>query len=346
MALKTTVVGIGAGLALWLGSGVVWGQAPPNAEQVRAAAEAFDAASAAYQAARFELAASRFEAAHQAVASARTLRMAIRSRERAKHRARAATLAALAKKLYQGDDKTVAMASDVIERLGRELHHLDVRCSSPCVLALGARVVPGKPARRREVFVLPGKVTVSASFVDDRAAEQQEIVARVKGRNVLRFEGKEAVEPLGPSKPQPTPQPSSPPPASALPNLSLPGPDQAAVLDGPSWIASPVVFFSILGATAVAGGVTIWSGVDTINNPGQDAVRAACAGKGSDCAEYQQGRASQLRTNVLIGVTASMAALSGVVGLFVTDWGAEQTSPKSSFVVGPAGGLLRLSGGF
>ena len=335
------MVGFGLAVALLLGGGPLWAQQAPDAERVRAAAEAFDTASVAYQAGRFELAASSFEAAYQAVPSARALRMAIRSRERAKHKGRAATLAALAERQYPDDDKTVALARDVIERLGKELHRLDVRCSTPCVLALGARAVPGKAARRHGVFVLPGKVTVSASFVDERAAEQQVIVARLGGRNLLRFEGKEAAKPVEPA-PKPPPPKKPPPKQPAAGDVKLAQADQA---QEPSWISSPVVFYSALGATAALGAVTIWSGVDTINNPGQEVVRAACAGKGSDCAEYQQGRASQLRTNVLIGVTASVAALSGVIGLFVTEWdGGEDI--KTSFVIGPTGGLLGLRGGF
>ena len=61
--------------------------------------------------------------------------------------------------------------------------------------------------------------------------------------------------------------------------------------------------------TAGAGGVLAWSGVDTLQNPGAENVRKACAGKGPECPEYKLGLESQLRTNVLIGATAAAGML-------------------------------------
>ena len=54
--------------------------------------------------------------------------------------------------------------------------------------------------------------------------------------------------------------------------------------------------------------MTIWSGIDTQNNPGTAAVKADCVGQGTSCPQYQQGLSSQLRTNVLIAATGGVAA--------------------------------------
>src|SRR5690606_27132068 len=82
----------------------------------------------------------------------------------------------------------------------------------------------------------------------------------------------------------------------------------------------PLVFIGGAVVTAALGGVTIWSGVDTVNDPGADAVRTACAGRGTGCALYQDGLAKETRTNVLIGATAGAGALT-LAALFLTDWG-------------------------
>jgi len=79
-------------------------------------------------------------------------------------------------------------------------------------------------------------------------------------------------------------------------------------------------------------------------------VKQKCVGLGESCPEYQTGRNAQFRTNILIGVTAGLGVLTGVVGLFLTQW----SSPKKeaaglfrpTFVITPAGGSAGLEGAF
>ena len=79
--------------------------------------------------------------------------------------------------------------------------------------------------------------------------------------------------------------------------------------------------------TATLGGVSLWSGIDTQNNPGPDRVREACKplpdGSHSDECDtlYNQGLDKQHRTNALFGVTAGLGVATAVVGAFFTDWG-------------------------
>jgi hypothetical protein len=89
------------------------------------------------------------------------------------------------------------------------------------------------------------------------------------------------------------------------------------------------VFWVGAGLTAVAAGTTIWSGVDTVNNPGKDRVRNECMAGDTNCSLYQEGLSHQRRTNVLIGVTAAIGVATAVVGLFATDWsGPEAAAPS------------------
>src|SRR5262249_18546939 len=90
------------------------------------------------------------------------------------------------------------------------------------------------------------------------------------------------------------------------------------------------VFFAGLGVNVRLGGVTVWSGIDTQTNPGVEKVRAECAGKGETCPLYQQGLAKQTRTNVLIGVTAGAAAITGVLAI-LTRW--HDPKPASAAIV-------------
>jgi hypothetical protein len=92
------------------------------------------------------------------------------------------------------------------------------------------------------------------------------------------------------------------------------------VVEPPSdWRIHPAPFFVFLAATAALGGTAIWSGIDTMENPGPDAVREACAGQGEECPLYQEGQDKEVRTNGLIGGTAGAAALT-VIFAIVADW--------------------------
>ena len=71
-------------------------------------------------------------------------------------------------------------------------------------------------------------------------------------------------------------------------------------------------FFVGLGGTAVVGGLTIASGVDTKNK--HDAFEAA----GID---IEGGRAAQTRTNILLVATGTVGLATAAIGLFAVRWG-------------------------
>ncbi len=97
---------------------------------------------------------------------------------------------------------------------------------------------------------------------------------------------------------------------------------------------SPIVVIIGAGATAIAGGFLIWSGIDTTNqrstfdaNPTQ--------------ANLDTGKSDQTRTNVLLGVTLGLGVLTGVMAIFV-DWkGSKKTEAAHvRFVPGLGGGMI------
>jgi hypothetical protein len=69
----------------------------------------------------------------------------------------------------------------------------------------------------------------------------------------------------------------------------------------------PAAFLVALGATAVAGGITLWSALDTKSR--HDTFESTCgATPGSGCGSLQSsGQSAETRTNVLLAVSAALA---------------------------------------
>jgi hypothetical protein len=284
--------------------------AGPDAAQVRVASDEFDAGARSFKEKDFPSAASHFEAADDAAPSAKALRLAIRARIEAGQPSRAATLAALALTRYPSDAETKTLAEEVIKKNAGTLHELEVSCITPCILAVGTRAIHGEATTRWTVYLDPGKTRVSASFGGKLGSAEGSLEAVVGGRTVMRLEPAQAA----PAKPDTT---DTPPPKKAP--LESPPEDGASVTTEGSGLP-PWVFIVGAVATVGAGGATVWSGLDTQNNPGVDAVREACAGQGSDCPEYQDGVSRQDRTNLLIAASAGLGAATLVIGAFFTNW--------------------------
>ncbi len=76
------------------------------------------------------------------------------------------------------------------------------------------------------------------------------------------------------------------------------------------------------------GATTVWSGVDTQNNPGAAAVKAMRRPGDELRCLYQEGALQgTTRTNALIGATAGTAAVTVILAIF-TNWrGAKKAFP-------------------
>jgi hypothetical protein len=334
-----------------------------DAARVRDAAGHFETGALAYQRGAFEEAASAFEAADAVVPSNKPLKLAIKARDQAGQGSRAATLSELALARYPSDAEIVDVAKRTIEKLSPLLARVSVACASPCVLAVGTRAIPGRAAKRWTVYLDPGHAIVSASFQGSLGSTKAAIDVLAGKSTELRFEPAEAsvastVEALAtpkaalPVESAPAVEPSTV--ADKEVALAEASPPRLAGDDPPSEPSASAsgtgfprsVFFTSLAVTTLVGGVTAWSGIDTLNHPGADAVRKACAGKGPSCPEYQDGLARQGRTNVLIGATAGAAVVTTFIGVVFTRWSApEATSsalvPVLDFDRSLAGAALR-----
>lgn len=293
----------------------------PTPAQVRTAAEAFDKGREAYKLEDYVEAAEQFEKADNNAASSAAIELAIRARDKAGELDRAASLAALALKRHPDDPNLQRIAPDILNRAGQQLFELTATCDSPCDLTVGGRIVHGPAATQRMFFVAPGKVTVRAGWPDNRS-ESKQIDGEAGGHGELSFAAPAAVA-VAAAPPIPA-ENSNPPPR--------PAEDSGVTVKAKGW--SPVVFWVGAGATAVVSGVTIWSGVDTISNPGTERVERECVGQGESCPLYQEGRKKQLRTNILLGVSGGLGVATILVGAFATNWSGKSTASSSSASMG------------
>jgi hypothetical protein len=283
----------------------------PTPAQVRSAAEAFDRGREAYKSEEYVEAAEQFESADANAPSAAALELAIRARDKAGQLDRAATLAALALARHPDDPNIQKVAPGIIERAKAELYEVDLKCDDPCDVTVAGKIAPGRRSTERTLFVVPGTYTVLAGWSGDRSLSKQ-VEATRGASGALDFEA---------------PAVAAPPTAGAEPRVAASGNDEKNADEGSPKRsgASPAVFWVGAALTVVSGAVTVWSGLDTQNNPGPNKVRDACQAMQGDCQSlYQQGLDKQHRTNILIGVTAGVGVVTAVVGAFFTDWSSEK----------------------
>ena len=278
----------------------------PTPARLKIAAEAFDRGRESYKAARYSEAAEQFERADANAPNATALELAIKARDKAGDLDRAGTLAVLALERHPGDENLSKVAPDVVNRARAELFELTVSCDPACELADGGQVVHGAAAKQRTLFLAVGEHSIRAGWPEGRTVSKS-VDARAGSNDELDFEAPALPEPAA-EEPEPLSDEASLTPVSAA---------DAKKSDG--W--SPVVFWLSAGATLAAGGVTAWSGIDTVNNPGTDRVKKECRAGDENCALYQDGRSRQLRTNVMIGVTGGLAVATGLLGALAIDWG-------------------------
>jgi hypothetical protein len=295
--------------------------AEPSPGDIKRAAQAFDIGRQSYKAKDWVVAAEQFEAADGYAPSSAALELAIRARRNAEQLDRAATLSALALERHPDEADLSSLANEILEQARSELHEVTVSCDEPCELVVDNKLVPGRRATRRTLFLAPDAgFTLRASWSGQRTADEA-VLTTAGGSSLSEFAA--PVE-----EPADVPPPAPDPVDDPLPFDDDVGRDSGVGERSGGW--SPAVFWIGAGLTAVAGGITVWSGVDTMNDPGAERVRDECAGQGDACELYQTGVAKQNRTNVLIGATAGLGVVTILVGALATDWSGGKSSSERS----------------
>lgn len=274
--------------------------APVPSDRVQTAAAEYDEGRRAFMEQKFEEAAVHFENAWHDAPRAEALRNAIRARTSAKQLARAATLAAFGEHLYADDAATMALVRSTLDESAPQLHAVTLVCEPECGVAVDGRAVTLESGKRFTFFVEPGAHEAVVSWSE----------ARSKALAIRGSAG--SSEALSVAAP---PLPPRPPPR-----------DERPLLPAAAKPVGPVVFFIGAGLTAAGIAATIISGVDAKQNPGEDAVRRDCVGLGESCETYQKGRDVQLRTNILLGTTIGFGVVTGILGLFFTEWSPQRAA--------------------
>lgn len=304
-------------------SGVAYAQDnQPSADAVKRASEEFAAGKEAYRDEEYVEAAEHFEAADDHAPSVNAVRAAMTSRQNAGQLDRAATLAALALMRHPEDMTLAGEAQRILDEAALTLHRVEVTCDHPCSLVVGTSLVHGMAATNQIVYLNPGEHDVRASWAKQYATQTQSVVAIAEGTDTIEFSRPEPVEPEGEDE---------------LP----PGVDEFGMdIDdgsGGEATARPEednkglprgLFVGGVVATVALGGVTVWSGLDTQNNPGPDEVKELCQDNPNypdptTCPAYETGQRKEVRTNVLIGATAAVGVATIIIGA-VTDWRGKQ----------------------
>jgi hypothetical protein len=290
--------------------------AAPTVEEIKSAEQDFNRGREAYKATNYVEAGEYFESADSHAPNDRVLELAINARDKAGNIDRAATLAQYGLELYPNSERIRKVAAPLVERGKAEMFQLTVQCDEECNLLDGTRLVHGGPTIRRIVFLTPGDHTIRAAWSDDRA-QSKNVGGKAGETGSLEFQA------------PPVPTKVEAPQAGA--SSGNPALDQGPAKE--PFGLPPIYFLIGAGTTAALGGVTIWSGIDTVNNPGVDKVKGACQAtpQAPDCQSlYDKGRSSQLRTNILIGATSVVGAATAIVGIFATNWSGEPKKDASA----------------
>ncbi len=281
-----------------------------SVEQRARAADAYDQGTAAYLAEDYERAAHWFEHAYRTVPTAAALLQAARAHAKAGNWVHAGGLALELRDTHPNDPTSIKVADAILAQAEPANVKVQVDCSESCTLELDGVLVT-----HRAFLVTPDvEHVVRASF------DSGEVATALQGAP-------------GSSKNIQLEAPAPPPPPPV-----------------PRW-----AFYSSLGATVALGAVTVWSGIDA--NRGVSAYEAAAQNARSPGinntvsptpveqarALLEGGQQKERRTNILIGVTASMAVATAVLGVF-TNWKGESRE-RNARRLQPSIGIARKAGG-
>lgn len=286
-------------------------------QDVAAAAGAYARAQRAALKGNYARAAELFELADSLSPTPQALRSALDARRAAGQLALAAGDAEKLKQRYPSDEKSQKLADKTLKEAKKTLARQDVTCRPhACQLVIDGAAAGIQAERERIVYLEPGEHHIVAVF-NNRRTKPKTVTSRAGESSRLAF-----VEPAAPKETEPSMALSA---TAAAP--TAPAQDRGQSSAGHSGSLSPWFFGAGVAVTAALGGVTIWSGLDTLNANKTYKQHETQAG-------YQDGLDRQRRTNILIAATSVAAAATVTLALF-TDF----SSGSSDTQTGVEGGV-------
>lgn len=302
-------LGFVAALTAWVLVGST-ASAAPGDDDSKKAQDSFQRGTKEFSAGDYRAAAQDFEEAYRLKPHHSPLWNAARSWQRAGEAVRAANLYQKYLREAPTGTKDRDVATTELASLTTKLGRIVAHASGPIYLK-----VDEAAADTDGNFVPPGEHTVSGTY---------------EGKPVRKAVTVEAGQTLSvtlePPPPPPVEKPLPPPPPPKPEGFHLP------------WVVVAVGGVLTLGA----GGVMIWSGLDS-RSKRDDFRRRFNEGDASlTQGDLDEGTSTQTRTNILIGVTAGLGALTGISALLV-DWGGSKSgkTDKGGLAVQPSfGGIV------
>jgi hypothetical protein len=304
----------------------------PTAEARKEAARRYAEGTRAFDARDFTRAGEAFDAAYALAPHPDALWNSARAWHSAGELARAANLYAryLREARRDAPDRPGALAAQkqLASRLGRiEIH--------PGEGVQNVRV-DDVPVEGTVVYVVPGVHVVRGRSGGAEPREVEQRAALEAGAEVSVL--------LAPSAPDaeahPLPLSPTPPPPSAAPTQAqpvLPAPPPAAPRQRGGW--SPVVVLVEGGITLALAGVTLWSALDTVSTLHAFEAKAT---QGT----LDAGRSEEIRTNVLLGASIGLAAITGLTATFLVNWRGSGARGAEAVDLGFGPGSVVVRGSF
>lgn len=286
-------------LALFLAAA---SDASAQAADVAAARDAYDRGAASYDAGEYAVAATQLSRADALVPNDVALELALKAAVKAND---AVLVMELAARADGRRSRTLhAVRDDARSRMSARVGRVTVACApgTRCTATFDDTPFPVGEAR----WVLTGDHRV---VIDSGDGNRQAFPVRVDPGVTV------------PVTAASTPAHVPIPPPSDARRTSI---EQAPhVVAPPRSGVSPVWFWVGAGLSAVLGGVTIASAVDTRSKYDEFSVRPSSA-------LSNDGAEAQLRTNLLFAGTAASAVTTAVLGLFFVRWGAPSERAAAS----------------
>ena len=292
---------------LTLGSGVARAQ-----DATQQAAREFTDGQKAFGANEFRKAAELFEAAYQHKPHHAALYNGARARQKAGDSARAANLYLRYLREAPSDARDRNTATTSLHNLATKLGQLDVHA-----VGLDELKVDQEPATEGTVYVDPGAHVIEASK-DGKAVQKKPSVEAGETVSVT------LVAPDGKAG------------GTDDDNDNTDKPKKTTASTG-GW--SPTVVIVGAGLTVVGATLTIFSGIDVLSQKAAFELQQTQA-------NLEAGKAKELRTNILLGVTIGIGVLTGVAAIWLVDWHGGSTSTDPAVQVGFGPGSIHARGSF
>jgi hypothetical protein len=323
---------------------VLTGVAPAHAEpsprdQARAAQE-FDSGVSLFEAAEYEAAARAFLRADVIAPNSEAVSNAIAAARKVNNHLLVAEAAERGISRQSADPGLGATARQALAEAARHLARVELSCDpTPCEVWMdGAKVAPGVH------WAVPGTHGLAATRAGAaRVEETHSLLAATTYRVALHVNlpGSSAqaatvaitkVESEPPSPEQTPAQSAATPTPKEEPAPKTPRDSGTTSRKG----LSPTWFYVSAAVTAGLAGVWIWSGIDTLSANGDLPDNARLP-------EIDDVQGMAIRTDVLLGGTVVLGAVTAYLGLAGVDWGG---NAESALVVTRDGALLSTCGTF